>query len=152
MHGHLRKSRALVIAALLLAGAAAGARAQDEDGDVARPSLINPGGLNLFYDTEGPLSFVTQTPRDLPRKRVEAGEFFGRSCQRGFSIPLSLSFRPMSVSAAGGDGGFHEAIRDIRSKNPTLAGVYDVRVDIQTFSILGVYRKTCTEVAARGYL
>jgi hypothetical protein len=131
---------------------AVSARAQNEDGDLARPALVSPGGLNLFYDIEGPLSFVTQTPRDLPRKRVEAGDFFGRSCQRGFSIPISLSLRPTSVSAAGGDGGFLEALRSIRVQNPTLAGLYDVRVDIQTFSILGIYRKTCTEVAARGYL
>jgi hypothetical protein len=150
MHARHRQSRALVALAVLLAGPAWAI--DDEDGSEARPSLVQPGGLNLFYDSEGPMSFVTPSPRDRPKQRVEAGEVRGRACQRGISIPLTLSFRPTSVSAAYGRGGYDHAMADLRKKNPTISGIYDVRVDTQTTTILGIFRRTCTHIVARAFL
>ena len=32
-----------------------------------------------------------------------------------------------------------------------MAGLYDVRTDLRIFSLLGIYRKLCTEVTARAF-
>jgi hypothetical protein len=137
----------LTLAALLTA---LGAAAQ-EGGSEARPVLIQPGGLPMFYVSEGPLSFVTPTPGELPRGARDLGEVKGRSCQHGLSIPLAASIRATTVSGAIGNGGYRKVLAAMRKQRPELAGIYDVKVDVQILSILGFYRRTCTEVAARGF-
>jgi len=139
--------RWLVLAALF---AARGAGAQEE-GASARPGLIHPGGLLIFYSVQGPLSFMTMTPGDLPPGAKDAGEVQGRSCQYGLSIPVTLSLRPTTISGAAGDGGYRKTLAAIRKGRPDLAGIYDVKVDVQILSILGFYRRTCTEILARGF-
>lgn len=140
--------------ALLLAAAAAstaGAAGENEEDD-ALPSMNRTGGLVLFYDSTGPMSFVAMTPRDVPSGARALGTVRGRSCQRGLSIPLSASVRATSISAGFGDGSYRKAIEDIKAKNPDLAGIYDVRVDLGQFSVLGgLYRSLCTYVSARGF-
>ncbi|MBI5240406.1 MAG: hypothetical protein HY926_08025 [Elusimicrobia bacterium] len=130
--------------------AAPPARAQ-EDGTSARPGLIKPGGLTLFYNSEGPLSFATPTPGDLPPGAKDAGEVRGRTCQHGLSIPVTASIRPTTVSGAAGNGGYQKTLAAMLKDRPDLAGIYDVKVDIQTLSILGFYRRVCTEILARGF-
>ncbi len=136
------------LAAALLA--ASSVRAQEE-GTMARPGLISPGGLVVFYASEGPLSFQTLTPGELPAGARDAGEVRGRSCQHGLSIPVTASIRPTTVSGAAGNGGYNKTFVGILKVRPDLAGIYDVKVDVQTFSILGFYRRICTEILARGY-
>ncbi len=136
--------------ALLAALLAVPARAQ-EDGTSASPSLIRPGGMTVFYNSEGPMSFVTPTPKDLPPGARDAGEVKGRTCQHGVSIPVTASFRPTTVSGAAGDGGYRKTLAAILKDRPDLAGIYDVKVDMHNLSILGFYRRLCTEVLARGF-
>ena len=136
-----------LLAALLAAPAA---RAQEE-GTTARPGLIRPGGLTVFYASEGPLSFATLTPGELPPGARDAGEVRGSSCQHGLSIPVTASIRPTTVSGAAGNGGYRKTLAGILKARPDLAGIYDVKVDVQTLSILGLYRRICTEVLARGF-
>jgi hypothetical protein len=113
--------------------------------------LIRVSGLIVFYGTEGPLSFQTLAYRELPPGSRLAGEVKGRGCQHGLSIPLSASLRPTSVSGAFGRGGFGKALEDIRKARPELDGIVDVKVDSHFFSILGIYRRLCTEVTAQGF-
>lgn len=136
-----------LLAALL---AAPPARAQ-EDGTSARPALMRPGGLTVFNFSEGPMSFVTPTPKDLPPGARDAGEVKGRTCQHGVSMPVTASFRPTTVSGAAGDGGYRKTLAAILKDRPDLAGIYDVKVDMHNLSILGFYRRLCTEVLARGF-
>ncbi len=139
---------ALLLATLL---AASGVRAQ-ELGAHVHPLLISPGGYPVFYSSEGPLSFVTATPRDLPPGAKDAGEVLGRSCQYRISVPLSASLQATQISAAMGNGGYRKTLADIRKERPELAGIYDVKVDVETFSVmLGIYTRLCTVVSARGY-
>jgi len=138
--------------ALLLAGLASFAGATGEgDEDTAMPGLIPPGNFVLFYDTEGPLSFVTMTPRERPKGVVELGTVKGTSCQHGLSVPISADVRGTSITGAYGDGGFAKALADIKKAKPEVIGIYDVRTDMRVFSILGIYRKLCTEVTARAF-
>lgn len=137
----------LLLSALLLAGPV---RAQDEgDGTQNVPGLISTGGYVLFYNVEAPLALVSESRR--PAGSTSLGEVVGRSCQHGLSIPISASLRSQSVSGAAGDGSYRKALAQIRRDNPELKGVYDVKVDTRQLSILGVYRRRCTIVTARGY-
>lgn len=136
-------------AALALLLAALPACAQE--GSEARPALVPAGGLLLFYNSQGPLSFVTMTLRDLPPGAVLAGEVKSRGCQHGLSIPIAANIRATSLSGAAGDGGYFKALRALKKERPELAGIYDVKVDLHLVSILGIYRRLCTEILARGF-
>jgi len=139
---------ALLLAAVLAAG---GAWAQ-EIGARVSPLLMSPGGYPIFYSSEGPLSFVTATPRDLPAGAKDAGEVRGRSCQHRVSVPLSASLQATQISAVMGNGGYRKTLAAIQTNRPELAGIYDVKVDVETFSVmLGIYTRLCTEIVARGY-
>ena len=141
----------LILAAALLAVAPLGRAAGENDGDTAVPGLIPAGSLMLFYDSSGPLSFVTMTPKDKPPGAPELGTVVGVSCQRGLSIPLSADVRGTSITGAYGNGSFAKAVAQIRKDKPEAVGIYDVRTDMRVFSILGIYRKLCTEVTARAF-
>lgn len=133
--------------ALLLCAIPAGAQTYG-----ARPGLLRMSGIVLFYDVRGPLSAQAMTRRELPAAWRPAGEVRGRGCQHGLSIPLSASLRPTSLAGAAGDGGYERAVAQIRREHPELAGLYDLRADVHHLSILGVYRRRCVEVTARGLL
>ena len=141
-----------LLAAVLLASLSSAARASGEnDEDTAVPGLIPTGNFTLFYKTEGPLSFVAMTPKDRPKNVRELGTVKGSSCQHGLSIPISADVRGTSISGAYGDGGFGKALAQIKKEKPEAAGIYDVRTDMKVFSILGIYKKLCTEVTARAF-
>lgn len=143
--------RAAALAALLAVLCGTPARAQNEEGEEASPSLVRPGGLLLFYDSQGPLSFVAATRRELPPGAADAGEVRASACQHGLSIPLSLSWRAASVSGAAGRGGFEKALARLHAATPGLVGIYDVRVDSRVTTVLGLWRRVCAEVTARGF-
>jgi hypothetical protein len=42
-------------------------------------------------------------------------------------------------------------MKDIQSRSSELDGIFDVKVDVHKFSILGIYRRECTEITARGF-
>lgn len=137
--------------ALLALGLLAACAAAQEDSSRANPRMIRSEGILLFYNARGPLSFVTMTPGQLPKGAVPIGEVKGKSCSHGLSVPLSASIRPTSLSGAAGDGGYHKTLEAMRRERPELAGIYDVKVDLHILSILGVYRRQCTEILARGF-
>ncbi|MDE2491425.1 MAG: hypothetical protein KGM24_11285 [Elusimicrobia bacterium] len=135
---------------LLLAGPAAAIGEGGESG--ASPDMISTSWLFLFYDTTGPMSFPTMTPKDVPPGARRLGFVSGRSCQRGLSIPISFSLNSTSVSGAYGNGGYRKALADLRRKHPEAAGLYDVTTDVQVFSLLnGLYRSLCTIVTGRAF-
>jgi hypothetical protein len=142
----------LLLAAVLLLGLAPLASATGEgDQEDAVPGLIPAGGIMVFYQSEGPLSFVTMTPKDRPAGARELGTVKGVSCQHGLSVPVAAQLNATSVSGGYGDGSFQKALQAIKKDNPAMIGLYDVRTDLRIFSILGIYRKLCTEVTARAF-
>ena len=118
----------------------------------ASSGLMFVGGFVVFYDSEGPLSYQTMTPREIPKDAVLVGEVMGDSCQHGLSIPIIFSLTDrIRISGAKGNGGFKKALLNIREKHPDLAGLFDVKVDVEQWSILTVYQRECTIVVAQGF-
>jgi hypothetical protein len=140
-----------LLAALACSGLAGSASAQDDDYYTASPSVIAPGGITVYYNTQGPLSFVSMTPGDLPPDVISIGEVQAYDCQYKLSIPLSLSLRATNISGVQGNGSFRKAMEGLRRTHPELAGIYDVKVDLHTISLLGIFQRLCTEISARGY-
>ena len=143
--------RILIAAALvaLLAGVSKAVGEGDEDD--ANPGLQSPSGWVLFYQSAGPLSFPSMTPKDVPDGVRRIREVQGRACQRGLSVPTSASVSATSFSAYFGNGSYGKAIAQIRKMHPEIVGLYDVRTDVEVFSILGFYRSLCTIVSARAF-
>lgn len=144
----MRLPLAAALAALLAAPCAA---AGEGDEDAAVPSMFPMGGIMLYYDSTGPMSFPSMTPKDVPALARPLGRVTGRSCQRGLSIPLAADIRATSLSGASGDGGYGKALAAIKKEHPDAAGIYDVITDVEVFSILGIYRSLCTVVTARAF-
>ena len=122
-----------------------------QEGERVRPTLMPTGGFVLFYGGSGPMSYITPTPRDVPKGARMLGEVQGEGCQWGIFIPLQLSLRPEGVSSVFGNAGFVKALGEIRQKHPDLDGLFDMKIDRHTFSILSIYNRACTEVIARGF-
>lgn len=143
----MKRILALVCCCLLPASAWAQSPAYEAD-----LGLIFVGGFILFYDSEGPLSYQTFTPRESPDGAVLLGEVAGNSCQHGLSIPIIFSATDrFSVSGAKGDGSFRKALRDLHQRHADVEGIFDVKVDVHQLSILGIYKRDCTEVVAQGF-
>ena len=118
----------------------------------ARPGLIPVGGIVVFFNSVGPLSYKTMTPKEIPADAKDMGIVRCKSCQHGLSVPIDFSsVRSTNISGAQGDGSFKKALARLQEEKPELSGIYDVKVDMQRTSILGIYRRLCTEVTARGF-
>lgn len=117
------------------------------------PNLIRMGGYMLFFNSRGPLSYSTLNKSDLPSGSMDLGIVKCESCQYGLSIPIftSAGSRSSSISGAQGDGSFKKALANLQVQRPELRGIYDVKVDLHQINILGIYKKLCTEVSARGF-
>lgn len=142
------RARAALLALLL---AAAPAAADEGDGGDAEPGLLPVGGLVLFYDSQGPLSFVSATRSELAPGAVDAGEASAEACQHGLSVPLGLSLRAASLSGAAGRGGYQKALERLRAERPELRGLYDLKVDVRVTSVLRLWRRLCVRLSGRGF-
>ena len=141
------KIMALLLGGLLATTACSGGPAYE-----ANSGLIFVGTLVVYYDSEGPLSYQTITPWELPKDGIPIGEVMGDSCQHGLSIPIPYSGTDrVSLSGAAGDGSYRKALREIARKHPDIYGLYDVKVDIERLSILTIYSRNCTIVVAQGF-
>ncbi len=118
----------------------------------ANVGLLPVGGFMVFYDSQGPLSYTSLTPHQVPKRAVVLEEVMGESCQHGLSIPIFFS-SPVrgGISGTRGDGSYRKAFDNIQGKYRDLDGIFDIKVDIHQYSILGIYKKNCTEVVARGF-
>lgn len=117
----------------------------------SKPGMLRLSGLILFFGGQGPMSYQLPAAGSAPEGATLLGEVTGAACQHGLSVPLSLGLRATRVGAGRGLGGYEKALADLKSRHPEVKGIYDAKVDDRTFSLLGIYRKLCTEVTARGY-
>ena len=125
--------------------------AQEDDDSTASPGLIPASGFVLYYNTQAPLSFLAMAPNELRTDMVPIGEVKAQSCQYELAVPLSLAFRPTSISGAQGNGSYRNALERLQRERPELAGIYDVKIDMHITSVLGVFQRLCTEIFARGF-
>ena len=117
----------------------------------ASPSLVAPSGYFLVYDVQGTLSFEPSTRWNLPKDIKDAGAVSGQSCAYALSIPLSLALSSSKISGAYGENGYNKALKSILKVDPNIAGIYDVKVDRHTISVLGVFTRSCLELSARAF-
>ncbi len=143
--------RLLLAAVLALAAAAPCAAIGENDEYDAQPGRQPAGGLVLFYENSAPMSFVAMTPKDVPAGAVKIREVRGVSCQRGLSVQIAANLNATNVSGYVGDGSYAKAVAQIKKLHPEVAGIYDVRTDVENFSVLGFYRSLCTIVTARAF-
>ncbi len=134
--------------AILLLAAPASAR----DPNRARPALIPVSGFVLYYDSSGPLSIRSMTRKEVPKNWIDHGPVSARACQYGLSVPISASLRPATISGASGRGGYERVLKNLRRERPEIVGLYDVKVDLHITSVLGIFRRLCTEIHARGLI
>lgn len=127
--------------------------ADEPEGYEANPDLINVDGYVVFFNAQGPLSYLSATSGEIPAGATRMGNVHGQSCQHALSLPLSADLRTQSAKAGGalGDGGYQQAFEKIKKDHPDITGIYDVRVDMHEVRILSVYSKLCTEITARGF-
>ena len=122
----------------------------------ANPQVLQSGGLVIFQDSSGALSYHAPVGRDV-RKLVSTRRVQGRACQRGLQLPIeplvaavsgSPLAGPVSLSAAWGEGGYRDALDDARRGLPHEAVLFDVRADLSTLVILSIYQQRCVELDA----
>jgi hypothetical protein len=136
---------------LLLLIGLAGASAQARQSDGLRPGLIKPGGLPVFFSSQGPLAYTSLTASEIPKNAVPIGHVRGQRCQYSMSVPITASVRSGSISGAVGNGTYAKILQDMARSHPGLQGIYDVKVDLHYSSILGVFGRLCTEINAEGF-
>jgi hypothetical protein len=121
----------------------------------ANPRVLALPAVVIHQDSSGPLSYHAPSGGDVQRL-VPRGRATGRACQRGFQIPLlwnafvpaSNNMGSWSLSAGWGDGGYAEALKDMRSRLPAEALLFDVQADLHMRTILSVYAEQCLELDA----
>ena len=116
-----------------------------------KPGLITPGGLPLFFSSQGPLAYTSLTASVIPKDAVPIGTVTGQRCQFSLSVPITASVRSTSFSGAVGNGTYAKILEDLARDHPGLLGLYDVKVDLHFTGILGIFGRLCTEITAEGY-
>lgn len=109
----------------------------------------------LYQDTAGPLSYRAAAKLDGPGRPV-----VGRACQSALTLPVvllwgairggSMANAPGFIGAAWGDGGYMRAVAEANASAPG-AHLVNVRADLRTTVILGLWRRQCVEVNALAF-
>jgi hypothetical protein len=126
-------------------------------GDGAIGSAIEraelPRGFPVYQNYDAPFSYPSMTRRDLVPliQEDETIEVEGSSETMGFFIPVGffIGLGPTSgLSVDLNDRSIRSALEDAR-KRSGVRYLYDIRIDVRYFSILGIYNKTTTIVHAK---
>lgn len=112
-------------------------------------------GFPVYQNFNAPVSYPSQTRRDVLRlgRRDQIIEVEGKSSKLDFFIPIGFlfGFSPTSgISVDIKDRGVQMAIADAKERYGVDV-LYDIRIDVNIFSILGVYNKTTTMIHAKGF-
>jgi len=126
-------------------------------GDGAIGSAIEraelPRGFPVYQNYDAPFSYPSMTRRDLV-PLIQEGEVIevdGSSETTGFFIPVGffIGLGPTSgLSVDLYDRSIRAAIEDAKTRYG-VRNLYDIRIDVRYFSILGIYNKTTTIVHAK---
>jgi hypothetical protein len=114
--------------------------------------LSSAGAVLLVQDSTGPLSYRAALAAPGPARPVR-----GAACQSAITLPFGLilaafeSGNPANaaafVGAGWGDGGYERALAAAAAAAPG-ARLADVRADLRTRIVLGIWRQQCVEVVA----
>ena len=120
-------------------------------GAIERAEL--PRGFPVYQNYDAPFSYPSMTRRDLYPliQEDEAIEVEGSSETMGFFIPLGffIGLGPTSgLSVDLNDRSIRAAVEDAKARFG-IQNLYDIRIDVRYFSILGIYNTTTTIVHAK---
>ena len=120
----------------------------------ARDQIHLPQGLLNFQNFTAPLSYPSFSRRDLTPldEDQEIIEVEGKSEKLRILIPIGylVGLNPTSgFSFDIMDRSIQKAVEDAKERYHVEA-LYDVRIDINLFSILGIYNKATTIIHAKG--
>ncbi len=115
------------------------------------PSAIALPSVLLYQDSTGPLSYRAAVGAGAPH------EVRGEACQSALTLPVGLVWAAIKggnpAAAAGfigggwGEGGYSTAASRALAATPGMR-LTNVRADLQTTIILGVWRQQCVEITA----
>jgi hypothetical protein len=116
-------------------------------GAIALPPL-----LVLYQNSVGPLSYRSQPVGSGPAREVR-----GEACQSAITLPVGLvwaaikagntAYATAFLSGGWGEGGYAEALASALKSAPN-SRLVDVRADLNTKVILGIWREQCVRVVA----
>jgi hypothetical protein len=113
----------------------------------------------IYRGTTDPMAYRSSLPRDVPRPAGRWVEASGEACTTTISFPPNppavflgseavLNALPYpSLYVAAGNDGYALAMARARA-SARGAQLFDVRADVHTTSVLGIWRRDCTEVHA----
>lgn len=108
----------------------------------------------VFQNGTGTTNYHAPTFADLPRN-IEVRDVQGRACESGLQVPWGALTEPagaaldwMFASVGWGNSGYQRALREAAGQVAPDALLYDVRADLQTISVLGIWRQQCLIVTA----
>jgi hypothetical protein len=116
-----------------------------------------PGPISLppivgYQDSTGPLSYRTPLGGDGAPREVR-----GEACQSALTLPVGLVWAAIKAGSPAraaaylgggwGDGGYSAATSRALAKTPGMR-LTNVRADLRTKIILGVWRQQCVQITA----
>jgi len=107
-----------------------------------------PAGFPVYEDYESPYAYPSMSRRDLIPliQEDDVIEVEGSSKMTGFFIPVALTIGGLAVNLE--DRSVRAALDDAR-KRYGVRNLYDIRIDLHFFSILGIYNTRTTIVHAK---
>jgi hypothetical protein len=116
------------------------------------PGAIPLPPLVLYQDSVGPLSYRAQPVGSAPAREVR-----GEACQSALTLPVGLvwaaikagntAYATAFLSGGWGEGGYAEALSSALKDAPN-ARLVNVRADLHTRIILGIWRQQCVRLVA----
>jgi len=114
--------------------------------------LYSAGSTLIFQDSAGPLSYRSTGKGSGPGRPVR-----GEACQSAITLPFgllwaavdagSLANAPAFLGVGWRDGGYGKAVASANASAPG-SQLIDVRADLHTKIVLGIWRQQCVEVTA----
>jgi hypothetical protein len=150
----MRTSSTVVVIACLLTGCAPFiGQTRDPAYSGNGPGAIALPPLAVYQNSVGPLSFRSQAAAGS----APAREVRGEACQSALTLPVGLvwaaiksgntAYAPGFLSGGWGEGGYAEAVSSAAKSAPN-ALLVNVRADLNTRIILGIWRQQCVRVVA----
>jgi hypothetical protein len=116
------------------------------------PGAILLPPLLLYQNSVGPLSYRSQPVGSAATREVR-----GEACQSALTLPVGLvwaaikagntAYAAAFLSGGWGEGGYAEAL-SFALKSAPSARLVNVRADLNTRIVLGIWRKQCVRVVA----
>ena len=141
-------------AVVLLYGCAPflGGQTRNPSYDGNGPGAIPLPPLVAYQSSSGPLSYRAAAAEPGGLRAVR-----GEACQSAITLPVGLvwaavksgntALAPAFLSGGWGEGGYAEAVSNALADTPG-ARLVDVRADLQTKIILGIWRQQCVRITA----